>query len=195
MLATADDKNRQMSLTTDVARNLATTTKTVPQMQGITSRWLLKILPWVQVSGGAYRVNRRVSFISAGSAVQVIPQGLAELSVLRGFDDGAVLSALAGRFVQQEYQPGDLIVESEKPVDQVLLIAHSKAEKLGTGKYGDQTVLGVLADGDYYPGSKEGHIPTRSASEGGRDPVRFPRWRVGLICSSMRNFLAGVIYR
>ena len=45
----------------------------------------------------------------------------------------------------------------------------------------------------YYPGSKEGHIPTRSASEGGRDPVRFPRWRVGLICSSMRNFLAGVI--
>ena len=25
------------------------------------------------------------------------------------------------------------------------------------------------------------------------DPVRFPRWRVGLICSSMRNFLAGVI--
>ena len=26
-----------------------------------------------------------------------------------------------------------------------------------------------------------------------RDPVRFPRWRVGLICSSMRNFLAGVI--
>src|SRR5208283_1520789 len=28
-----------------------------------------------------------------------------------------------------------------------------------------------------------------------RDPVRFPRWRVGLICSSMRNFLAGVIRR
>ena len=26
-----------------------------------------------------------------------------------------------------------------------------------------------------------------------RDPVRFPRWRIGLICSSMRNFLAGVI--
>src|SRR5208283_1791497 len=28
-----------------------------------------------------------------------------------------------------------------------------------------------------------------------RDPVRFPRWRVGLICSSMRNFLAGVIFQ
>ena len=28
-----------------------------------------------------------------------------------------------------------------------------------------------------------------------RDPVRFPRWHIGLICSSMRNFLAGVIHR
>ena len=26
-----------------------------------------------------------------------------------------------------------------------------------------------------------------------RDPVRFPRSRVGLVCGSMRNFLAGVI--
>jgi hypothetical protein len=35
----------QMSLGTAAARNLATTTKSVPQMQGITSRWLLRILP------------------------------------------------------------------------------------------------------------------------------------------------------
>ncbi|PHJ96933.1 hypothetical protein VF09_36035, partial [Nostoc linckia z9] len=45
-----------MSLQTQAARNLATTTKTQPQMQGITSRWLLKLLPWVQVTGGSYRV-------------------------------------------------------------------------------------------------------------------------------------------
>jgi hypothetical protein len=40
------------SLGTAAARNLATTTKTPPQMQGISSRWLLRILPWVQVAGG-----------------------------------------------------------------------------------------------------------------------------------------------
>ena len=33
------------------ARNLTTTTKSVPQMQNISSRWLLKVLPWVQVNG------------------------------------------------------------------------------------------------------------------------------------------------
>ncbi|MFE6184207.1 Crp/Fnr family transcriptional regulator, partial [Streptomyces sp. NPDC056465] len=39
------------SLGTAAARNLATTTKTPPQMQEITSRWLLRMLPWVQVQG------------------------------------------------------------------------------------------------------------------------------------------------
>ena len=43
----------QTSLGTAAARKLAHTTKSVPQMQGISSRWLLRVLPWVQVHGGA----------------------------------------------------------------------------------------------------------------------------------------------
>src|SRR5580704_10057745 len=106
------EQNPQLSLTTAAARNLATTTKTPPQMQGITSRWLLKMLPWVQVSGGTYRVNRRlsyaagrgrVSFIQTGSDVRVVAPTLAELPVLRNFDDQPVLEALAERFSQREY--------------------------------------------------------------------------------------------
>ena len=42
-----------------------------------------------------------------------------------------------------------MIVERGRPADQVILIAHGKVNKLGTGKYGDETVLGVLADGDH----------------------------------------------
>ncbi len=57
-----DTTEDPMSLGRTAARNLTTTTKTVPQMQGISSRWLLKVLPWVQVSGGTYRVNRRLSY-------------------------------------------------------------------------------------------------------------------------------------
>jgi len=148
----------RLSLGTAAARNLATTTKSVPQMQGISSRWLLRMLPWVQVSGGTYRVNRRltytagdgrVSFISTGSEVRVIPPELCELPPLRGFADTAVLDALASRFTQQEFSPGDIIAESGQPADRVILIAHGKASKLGDGKYGSQTVLAVLADGDY----------------------------------------------
>ncbi len=41
----------QQSLGTAAARNLATTTKSAPQMQEITSRWLLKMLPWSAGTG------------------------------------------------------------------------------------------------------------------------------------------------
>src|SRR5947199_9549550 len=94
--ANQPDPDRRLSLSTTAARNLATTTKTVPQMQGITSRWLLRILPWVQASGGTYRVNRRLSytvgdgrvtFTGTGDDIRVIPRELGELSLLRGFED------------------------------------------------------------------------------------------------------------
>src|SRR6185437_712152 len=112
---------QQTSLTTAAARNLATTTKTAPQMQGISSRWLLKALQWVQVSGGVYRVNRRLSyavgdgritFTSVGSKVQIIPQELGELPMLRGYEDVEVLAALAARCVQKEIKAGEVIVEA-----------------------------------------------------------------------------------
>src|SRR5215471_16132909 len=52
------DSLLQRSVTTSVARNLASTTKTSPKMMSITPRFLLSMLPWVQVNGGTYRVNR-----------------------------------------------------------------------------------------------------------------------------------------
>lgn len=50
--------SEQQSLSAKAARNLATATVTVPQMTDITPRWLHKLLPWVDVDGGVYRLNR-----------------------------------------------------------------------------------------------------------------------------------------
>jgi len=149
----------QLSLGTAAARNLATTTKSAPQMQEITSRWLLKMLPWVETQGGTYRVNRRLTytvadgqltFTNTGAAVQVIPQELSQLPLLRGFDDIGVLNALASRFVQLEFAPGDIIVQSGQPADRLFLIAHGKVNKLVAGKYEDPQLLDILADGDHF---------------------------------------------
>ncbi|MDD5037014.1 MAG: family 2B encapsulin nanocompartment shell protein [Methylococcaceae bacterium] len=146
-------------MSTKAARQLATTTKSAPQMQGITSRWLLKMLPWVQVRGGTYRVNRRLSyavgdgrftFTNTGAIVQVVPEELRELPMLREFEDAEVLSALAGRFVQKEFKPGDVVVERGQPADQIVLIAHGKMNMIGPGKYDDDTILKVLADGEHF---------------------------------------------
>ncbi|MEU9833148.1 family 2B encapsulin nanocompartment shell protein [Streptosporangium sp. NPDC048047] len=157
---TESDAGRgRLSLSTAAARNLATTTKTVPQMQEISSRWLLKMLPWVQVSGGTYRVNRRltytvgdgrVSFVTTGSRISVVPAELCELPLLRTFDDSETLEALAARFEQREFAPGDVLVQAGQPADQIVIIAHGKVNKIGTGPYGDEVVLGTLAGGDHF---------------------------------------------
>ncbi|MGE5495090.1 MAG: family 2A encapsulin nanocompartment shell protein [Burkholderiales bacterium] len=48
----------QLSLNPNAARRLSHTTKSVPMMDSITPRWLLRFLPWVPVEAGIYRVNR-----------------------------------------------------------------------------------------------------------------------------------------
>jgi hypothetical protein len=154
-----EHEKHKLSLSTAAARNLATTTKTVPQMQAITSRWLLKLLPWVQVHAGTYRVNRRLSyavgygrvqFVKTGDAVAVFPPSLREIPLFCNLDDDAVLSALAGRFAQREVSPGEVIAEAGKPAEQLVVIAHGKIRNVTTGKYGEEAVVGMLADGDYF---------------------------------------------
>ncbi|WP_377270647.1 family 2B encapsulin nanocompartment shell protein [Peterkaempfera sp. SMS 1(5)a] len=159
--AAAQDGRSQLSLSTAAARNLASTTKSVPQMQEISSRWLLRMLPWTQVSGGTYRVNRRLSytvgdgrvtFVQTGAQVAVVPAELGELPVLRGFSHDGVLQDLAGRFEQLEVGAGEVLAEAGRLIDRVVLIAHGKITKTGAGAYGESTALGVLADGDHFGG-------------------------------------------
>ncbi|NBE55315.1 family 2B encapsulin nanocompartment shell protein [Streptomyces boluensis] len=150
---------RQSSLGTAAARNLATTTKSAPQMQEISSRWLLRMLPWVETKGGAYRVNRRLSytvgdgrveFVQDGAGVRVIPRELGELALLRGFDDVDVLTAIADRCVQREFSSGETLVVRGTPADQLHLIAHGRVSQTSEGNYGDEVALDVLADGDRF---------------------------------------------
>ncbi|MEU5832762.1 family 2B encapsulin nanocompartment shell protein [Streptomyces diacarni] len=146
------------SLATAAARNLAGTTKTPPQMQGISPRWLLRVLPWTETTGGSYRVNRRlthtlgdgrIEFVTTGADVQVIPSELREIPLLRGLDDEATLRALADGFTQREYAAGDALTTHGEPADELLLIAHGRVGKHAAGRYDDEVDLGVLADGDH----------------------------------------------
>ncbi|MEO3886554.1 family 2B encapsulin nanocompartment shell protein [Nonomuraea sp. B5E05] len=152
------ETDQRLSLDTAAARTLATTTKTPPQTREISPRWLLRVLPWVDVAAGVYRVNRRltyavgggrVGFVTAGTRFRVVPPSLAELPLLRGLADDPALDELAGRFEQREYAQGETIVRAGRPADELLLIAYGKAAKVGTGPYGDPVALGTLAGGEH----------------------------------------------
>ena len=148
-----------LSLGTRAARNLATTTKSVPQMQGITPRWLLNRLPWVRADAGSYRVNRRltyqlgdglVTFVNDGAVIRVVPPELAELPALRGLDDPAVLEVLAGRFVQSEHAPGETIAEVGRTAGAVHLVAHGKVAVTAPGEYDTDAHLDILDGGRFF---------------------------------------------
>ncbi|TGN77153.1 cyclic nucleotide-binding domain-containing protein [Streptomyces griseoluteus] len=126
-------------------------------MQGISSRWLLKSLPWVDVRGGTYRVNRRlqlrtgrgrVHFAQNGADdIRVVPQTLTELPVLRGYPDLDVLRELASRFRPREVRPGQVLFEAGQPVTEVYLVVHGRFTRYTAGKYGEEEILGVVTDG------------------------------------------------
>ena len=146
------------SLATGAARQLATTTKSTPQMRGITPRWLLRSLAWIPVDGGTYRLNRRLSHLIGDGRVAVLgsvdapavlPDSLTELPPLAGFADAEVLAALADRFTVRRLAAGEVLAEFGAPVDKVVIVASGKIDKVGTGPYGDRTVLGTLAEGDH----------------------------------------------
>jgi len=65
------------------ARQLANATKTVPQMSGITPRWLPRLLQWVPVEAGIYRLNR----VKEGTSVSVDCSGRDERALPNTFVD------------------------------------------------------------------------------------------------------------
>ena len=147
------------SLGTTAARNLATSTKTSPQMQGITNRWVQRILPWVEVKGGTYRVNRRMSYavgdgrvamMQAADRVTIVPGDLAEFPALREYDDADVLTTLARRFIQREIEPNTVVIQAGTAIDAVFVIAHGRLARSAENQYGEHRMLGVLADGEYF---------------------------------------------
>ncbi len=68
-------------------------------MRMITPRWVLGLLPWVQVESGTYRVNRvkvvlrpdeRIAAIVEGDAHAVEPRHLRGFALFRNLDDGII---------------------------------------------------------------------------------------------------------
>ncbi|MEV0163075.1 family 2B encapsulin nanocompartment shell protein [Nonomuraea fuscirosea] len=152
------EPGQRSSLGAPAARNLATTTKTSPQMREISPRWLLRVLPWVDVAGGVYRVNRRltypvgggrVSFANTGARIHVVPPTLAELPPLHGLAGDPVLDLVGDRFEQREYERGDTIVRAGRPADELIVVARGRVRRIRAGEYGAQAFAGILAGGDH----------------------------------------------
>jgi CRP-like cAMP-binding protein len=151
------DSLLQRSVTTSVARNLTTTTKTRPKMMSITPRWLLSLLPWVQVNG-TYRVNRtkvelqkaeRISVDLVGNQASFAPEALRSVPLFSRLSE-AIVSRLASRFVTEAVSLGNRLVVEGEDQGKFFIIAQGQVEVLSKGVHGSNLRIALLSDGDFF---------------------------------------------
>ena len=146
------------SLGAGAARKLATTTKTVPQMQGITPRWALSLLPWVPVEAGTYRVNRvrmvvagegKVAAVVDNGQARVEPTRLRALWPLREMEE-ALLGRIAAKLVSRQAEAGQVLVSEEEMADKFCVVASGKVELTTAGEHGKRLQLALIGPGDCF---------------------------------------------
>jgi CRP-like cAMP-binding protein len=145
-------------LTGSKARNLATATVTAPQNAEATPRWLLRLLSWVDVDGGVYRVNRReqvipkaghVSTHAEGDALRVKAGNLQNIPLFHGLSHDA-LEGIAGQLTQEQFAAGGVIANEGDAYQKLIIIATGKIELSITGPHGDKLSQGLLGDGSFF---------------------------------------------
>ncbi len=152
------DSLLQRSVTTGVARNLATTSKTRPMMMSITPRHLLRLLPWVQVDGGTYRVNRTKVDLSKAERIAVdVVDGVASLSAnaLRRVPLFAklserILESMIGAFKTESVLIGNKLLVEGEDRSKFFIIANGQVEVLSKGVHGSDLRIALLTEGEYF---------------------------------------------
>ena len=152
------DNLLQRSVTTSVARNLANTTKTSPKMMSITPRWLLSLLPWVQVEGGTHRVNRtkveltkaeRIGVDVSGNIASFAPEALRGVPLFSGLPE-AIILRMANRFKTEEVSLGNKLVTEGEDRSKFFIIAQGQVEVLSQGIHGSNLRIALLTEGEFF---------------------------------------------
>ena len=152
------DSLLQRSVTTAVARNLATTTKTNPKMMSITPRLLLNLLPWVQVTGGTYRVNRTKVELSRAERIEVdlesgestlVPEALRSVPLFARLPE-AVVTRIVPRLKREKAALGSNLIVEGAGENKFFIIAQGQVEVLSKGAHGSDLRIALLTDGEYF---------------------------------------------
>lgn len=151
------DDAMQQTLQAEGARQLATTTKTVVKMAAVTPRWLLQLLPWVQVEAGTFRLNRKKVLLPTADRIALNGLGLGQgltgthLRAVPIFTEleRDLLDSLATRFDQAEGEAGDVLLEEGGPPDRFYILVQGKLEVSTLGVDGPLRVA-LLSAGDSF---------------------------------------------
>ncbi len=140
------------------ARSLADVHKTGPQMAAISPRWLLRLLPWVDVDAGLVRVNRvrvmgaelqRVEARIDGEQALLLPEHLRAIPLFKNLSD-TVLGDLVARFATRQVPAGAAIVIEGEPGEEMFIICRGAVEVSSRTPSGGRAILAQRHDGEFF---------------------------------------------
>jgi hypothetical protein len=152
------DNLLQRSVTTSVARNLANTTKTSPKMMSITPRYLLSLLPWIQVDGGTYRVNRtkvelskaeRIEVDLSAGAVSLSAESLRSVPLFSKLPE-TIIARMTSGFKTEEVSLGNQLIVEGEDRSKFFIIAQGQVEVLSKGVHGSNLRIALLTEGEFF---------------------------------------------
>ncbi len=146
------------TLSVRAARTLSHPTLTVPQMLAESPRWLLHLLPWVNVPGGIYQINRRrivlrqsdrIATRFEGDNARVEATSLRALSLLRTADE-TLLGAIVGLLVEERRGANEDLYKEGDAGEKFFIIVRGKVEIATTDAHGEKLRLALYGDGDFF---------------------------------------------
>lgn len=127
-------------------------------MGSITPRLLLKLLPWVQVESGTFRVNRTKVELKKAERIEIqfldgIPSfraaSLRRIPLFSHIDED-IVNRLATRFVPEEVKLGDYLIKEDKDKQKFFIVASGQVEVLRHGSHGEELRIALLSEGEYF---------------------------------------------
>ncbi len=147
-----------LSLSAAAARNLATATVTVPQNAARTPRWLHRLLPWVNVDGGVYRVNRRKTLVQKHGLIRTAVSGskgiveAASLAAIPAFSTlgSGSLETVASLFTSQTFASGAAITAEGDGNGKLVVVASGKLELSVKEAHGGRLRQNLFGPGNFF---------------------------------------------
>jgi hypothetical protein len=127
-------------------------------MMSITPRYLLSMLPWVQVQGGTYRVNRtkvelpraqRIALQSVDGAPSFPTESLRSVPLFSRLSD-AIAGGMAKRFKREEVSLGNKLIGEGEDGNKFFVIAQGQVEVLSKGAHGKDLRIALLTEGEFF---------------------------------------------
>jgi len=124
----------------------------------ITPRWLLSLLPWVQVEGGTYRVNRtkveltkaqRIGVDFSVSGVSFGPEALRSVPLFSQLSE-PILGRMTARFKTEDVSLGNKLIVEGEDRSKFFIIAQGQVEVLSKGVHGSDLRIALLTEGEFF---------------------------------------------